>query len=114
MLTTLLALALAPPATATVVIAAEPPRVARAFAAYQDCLYRVIDRQYAAGATTYSEPKVLADCVTVRRIEAANALAASKALHRPSSNTVLKKFAALDESVWTIVGHLRAKSGERH
>ena len=76
---------------------------------YQACLYNAIDRQYETGR--FSEKAVLSRCAAVRRSQVKAAeLALSKATGTEDGRAMIdREFARLDESVWTIVGHIRAR-----
>jgi hypothetical protein len=104
------ALLLATVATSTTAIEAVPPALEAGLSTYQSCLYAEIDKQYDAGSS-FSEKRVLARCSGVRREELrkAEAALAQTTGHAGAES----KFAEMDQSVWTIVGHLRAKRTDR-
>ena|ERR1044072_379501 len=108
-LVTALVLAAALSQTATATATAVVPAASGQdlfYATYQNCLSDAIDRQYENRARAFSERAVLSSCATVRRTELGKAVAGI----RPGSRApVYRRFAELDNSVWTVVGHLRAR-----
>ena len=100
------ALLLATVATSMAAMDAVPPALKAGLSTYRSCLFAEIDKQY-SGASPFSERKVLANCSAVRREELRKAEAAlGKTAGQAETQ---RKFAEMDEEVWTIVGHLRAK-----
>jgi hypothetical protein len=102
-------------AVATVVLPAPLPRSAQAaVSAYQNCLFDAIYEQDRTAA--FSERQVISACAGVRRAEYVRATAR---LHQAgwsavsSRRRVHRSFGELDETVWTIVGHLRARRAGR-
>ena len=80
---------------------------------YQQCLFRAIDRQYAA--RRFSEQGVLSQCATIRRARIREAKIARAKIQRAKRRDELidREFDRLDDTVWTIVGHVRARAAER-
>jgi hypothetical protein len=102
-------------AVATVTLPAPLPRSAQvAVFAYRNCLFDAIDEQ--DRRATYSERHVISACAGVRRVQSVKAVVG---LNRAawsgesSQRRVQRSLAELDESVWTIVGHLRARHAGR-
>jgi len=114
-----LALASAQSAVATVRVTvppALPQPVEAAISAYRNCLLDAIDRQDVAGAKTFSEREVLSTCASVRRTEFVNAVARLSGAGwsaGASRRRAHRRFAELDDFVWTIVGHLRVRRAGR-
>jgi len=102
--------------SATAVAQALPQSVEAAFSTYRQCLFGAIDEQYRDRAAAFSEREVISACASVRRAEFVNAVARLNDAGwsaEASRGQVHRKFAELDESVWTIVGHLRARRASR-
>lgn len=100
-------------ATATRVLPQPLPQpVQAALSAYQDCLFDAINEQYRTGI--YSERRVISVCAGVRRASYAEAMVRVNEARQPSIiRRVRERFAELDESVWTVVGHIRARHASR-
>jgi hypothetical protein len=102
-------------AAATVVLPAPLPQSAQAaVSAYQNCLFDAIDEQDRMAA--FSERQVISACASVRRAKSVQAMARlsqAGSSAESSRRRVHQRFAELDESVWTIVGHLRARRASR-
>jgi hypothetical protein len=78
-------------------------------AAYQDCLFGVIDRQYET--KRFSEGRALSQCANVRRVQKARAIAAVVIMggaHR-GERMVDREFVRLDDMARAIVGHIRSR-----
>jgi hypothetical protein len=94
-----------------------PQSVEAAISAYQNCLFDAIDEQDRGGTAAFSEREVLSACASVRRAELVNAVAPLSGAGwsaGASRRRIHRRFAELDESVWTIVGHARIRrAGKR-
>jgi hypothetical protein len=113
----MLASALAITQSPVVTITLPPPLpqpVEAAISAYQDCLLDEIYRQDRGGAAAFSERAVLSTCAGVRRAEFLEVVARLNQAGwsaGASRRRAHQRFAELDESVWTIVGHVRIRRG---
>lgn len=96
-------------AMATTTIETLPAWLAPASKNYQTCLFNAIDRQYRTGR--FSEKAVLSRCTVVRRVQmrAAELALADATGDKNGKAMVRREFTRLDKSVWTIVGHIRAR-----
>lgn len=113
-----LALAITPGAVVTITLPPPLPQsVEAAFSAYQHCLFEAIDEQDRGGTAAFSEREVLSACASVRRAELVDAVTRLNQAGwsaGASRRRVHRRFAELDESVWTIVGHVRIRrAGKR-
>lgn len=108
----ILSVAIALNATAAAGATTLPPWLEHFTAIYKDCLFTAIDRQYETGR--FSEVRVLAKCAGTRRIQIMLAEATLTAINVSDGKELIgREFARLDEMVWTIVGHVRARRAER-
>jgi len=84
-----------------------PAWLAQASEQYEACLFNAIDQQYETGR--FSEKVVLLRCANVRhrQIEVAELASTRATSAKNSQEMISREFARLDESVWTIVGHIR-------
>lgn len=89
-----------------------PAPVEAAADAYQDCLTGAIDAQ--DRTAHYSERRVLSACASVRRARLAEAMTSATGADTPFGRQIRKRFVELDDSVWTIVGHIRARHAGRN
>jgi hypothetical protein len=96
--------------TSAAAISIQPAWLAAASKSYEICIFKAIDQQYETGR--FSETNILSDCAAVRRtqVKAAESAAARTADTKVGKALISHEFARLDQSVWTIIGHLR----ERH
>jgi hypothetical protein len=102
-------------AVATVVSPVPLPHSAQAaVSAYQNCIFDAIDEQ--DRRAVYSERHILSACAGVRRAEYSQAIARLNDAGwaaESSRRRIHQRFAELDESVWTIVGHIRVRHARR-
>jgi hypothetical protein len=102
-------------AVATTVLPAALPHSAQAtVSAYQNCLFDAIDEQ--DRRAVYSERHVLSACAGVRHAKYAQAMARLNDAGWPADSSrrrIHQRFAELDESVWTIVGHVRVRHARK-
>ena len=90
----------------------EPAWLETASKIYETCIFKAIDGQYETGR--FSEKNVLSNCAKVRRVQVRVAqLAAAKAADKNGEAMVDREFARLDQMIWTIVGHLRERRGNK-
>jgi len=112
-----LALTIAQSAIAGVTVSPALPRpVEAAIATYQQCLFEKIDEQTRGRVEALSEREVISRCARVRGAEfdiAVAGLSAAGWSDEASRRRVDRRFAELDESVWTIVDHFRARHAGR-
>ena len=95
------------------VIPAQSPWLIGPSSRYEKCIFDAIDRQYAT--KRFSEKAVLSQCAKNRRTQVREAKVALARLGGGSNEQALiaRKFVSLDQQVWTIVGHLRARRESR-
>jgi hypothetical protein len=91
----------------------EPTSLVAASKKYESCIFTAIDWQRETGH--FSEKMVLSECASVRatQMKAAESAAARAGGAKNTRALIGREFSRLDVSVWTIVGHLRERRGNK-
>lgn len=112
-----LALTIAQSAVTTATVPPALPRpVEAAVSTYQQCLFDKIDEQTSGSVSAFSEREIISRCARVRRTQfdiAVAGLGAAGWSNEASQRRINLRFAELDQSVVTIVGHFRARHSGR-